>query len=52
MSRQLRDGLIGLRESHPSWRLTRDALLVQWIEQRQGIGLPRQNPAKQSVKRR
>src|ERR1700676_3477466 len=51
VSRQRRDGSIGLHESKPSWRRARDALLVEGIEQRQCVRLPRQDPAKQSIKR-
>ncbi len=46
VSRQRRDGLIGLREGQPFWRRARDALLVERIEQRQRVRLPRQDPAK------
>ena len=52
MRRQRRDRPIGLREGQAFGRLARDARLVERIEQRQRIRLPRQDPAKQSVKRR
>ena len=52
MRRQRRDRAIGLREGQAFWRLAGDARLVERIEQRQRIRLPRQDPAKQSVERR
>jgi hypothetical protein len=45
-------GLIGLRECHSPRHLAGDAGLVERIEQRQRVRLTRQNPLKQSVKRR
>ena len=52
MRRQRRDGAVGLREGQALWRLAGDARLVEGIEQRQRVRLPRQDPAKQSVERR
>ena len=52
MRRQRRDGPVGLRECQAFGWLTRDARLVERIEQRQCIRLPRQNPSEQSVERR
>src|ERR1700726_2777218 len=52
MCRQSRDRPIGLGKAQPFGQLPGDARLVEGIEQRPAILLSRQDPSKQSVKRR
>src|SRR2546423_14845590 len=49
MRRQRRDRAIGLRKCQALRRLAGDALLVEGIEQRQAIRLPREDPLKQDI---